>query len=58
MEPNTLPGRLEDAELAQARARAAQLLDALRLETARLPPDADSALTYRPDPDQLEARGE
>jgi hypothetical protein len=55
MEPNTPLARPEDAGLAQAQARANQLLDALRLETARLPPDADSALTFRPDPEQLEA---
>jgi hypothetical protein len=32
-----------------ARARVDQLLEALRRETERLGPDADSALTFRPD---------
>jgi hypothetical protein len=35
--------------LQRAQARVDQLLEALRLGTEQLPPDADSALTYRPD---------
>jgi hypothetical protein len=37
-----------------AQARVDQFLDALRRETERLPPDADSALTYQPDAEQSE----
>jgi hypothetical protein len=39
-------------QLGAARARVDQFLDALRRETERLPPDADSALTFRPDAEQ------
>jgi hypothetical protein len=41
-------------QLSRAQARVGQLLDALRRETERLAPDADSALTFRPDPEQAE----
>jgi hypothetical protein len=58
LEPNIPPATPEGAQLAQAQARADQLLDALRPLTSRLRPDADSALTFRPDPEQLEARRE
>ena len=58
MEPNIPPALPQGAELAGAQARVDQLLDALHLHTARLPPDADSALTFRPDPEQLEVRRE
>jgi hypothetical protein len=36
-------------ELERAQARVDPLLEALRRETARLGPDADSALTFHPD---------
>ena len=36
-------------QLAGAQARVSQLLDALRRETEHLRPEADSALTFRPD---------
>jgi len=36
-------------ELQRAQARVDPLLEALRRETGRLAPDADSALTFRPD---------
>jgi len=36
------------AALERAQARVDELLDALRSQTARLAPDADSALTYEP----------
>jgi hypothetical protein len=39
-------------QLGAALARVDQFLDALRRETGRLPPDADSALTYQPDAEQ------
>jgi len=48
-----IPG-IPIAELERARARVDQLLDALRGETARLAPDADSALSYRPAAEQAE----
>jgi hypothetical protein len=41
-------------QLDRAQTRVAQLLEALRRETQRLPPDADSALTFRPDAEQPE----
>jgi hypothetical protein len=40
--------------LERAQAREDQLLSALRRETARLGPDADSALVYQPDAEQAE----
>ena len=49
MEPNIPPARPEGAQLALAQARADQLVDALRPQTARLRPDAHSALTFQPD---------
>jgi hypothetical protein len=36
-------------QLARAQARVDQLLEALRRETQRLPPDAESALTFNAD---------
>jgi hypothetical protein len=36
-------------QLERAQARVDQLLDSLRRETERLPPDADSALAFSPD---------
>ncbi len=41
-------------QLGAAQARVDQFLDALRRETERLPADADSALTFRPDAEQPE----
>jgi hypothetical protein len=55
LEPDIPPDPPEGAQLARAQAGASQLLDALRFQTARLQPDADSALTFQPDPEQLEA---
>jgi hypothetical protein len=42
------------ADLERAQARVDQLLDALRRETARLGPEVDSALVFRPDAEQAE----
>ena len=63
MEPNIPPdlpqgAQPDAAQLRSAQTKADQLLNALRLQTARLRLDADSALTFRPDPEQLEARRE
>jgi hypothetical protein len=41
-------------QLEPAQARVDQFLEALRHETVRLPPNADSALTYQPDAEQSE----
>jgi hypothetical protein len=41
-------------QLERAQARVEQLLVALREETARLAPDADSALVFRPDAEHLD----
>lgn len=41
-------------QLERAQARVDQILDALRRETERLRPEADSALTFRPDEAQPE----
>ncbi|MGA2882425.1 MAG: hypothetical protein ABSG13_26015 [Bryobacteraceae bacterium] len=41
-------------QLERAQARVDQLLEALRRKTERLSPDADSALTFRPDEAQPE----
>jgi len=39
---------IPESNLERAQARVDQLLDALRRQTERLPPDADSALTFSP----------
>lgn len=39
-------------QLERAQARVDPFLDALRRATERLPPDADSALIFRPDEEQ------
>jgi hypothetical protein len=45
-------------QLARTQARADQLLDALRSQTQRLAPEAESALIYQPDarPDAAEPK--
>jgi len=44
-----LRSEIPSDELDRAQARVDQLLEALRRETERLGPDADSALTFQPD---------
>jgi hypothetical protein len=44
-----VPTDIPADQLKRAQARVDALLEALRRETARLGPDADSALTFRPD---------
>ena len=45
-----MPLDIPDNQLERAQTRVNQLLDPLRRETGRLAPDADSALTFHPDP--------
>jgi hypothetical protein len=54
LEPNIPPARPEGAQLERAQARVSQLLDALRRQTGRLAPEADSALIFRPDAEPAE----
>jgi hypothetical protein len=54
VEPDTPPEQLAGARARRAKARVDELLEALRRQTQRLEPEADSALTFRPDTEQPE----
>ena len=47
--PEKMQSNIPPDQLERAQARVDQFLEALRLETGRLSPDADSALVFHPD---------